>query len=408
MFLVLILGLRFDKRKWSNSAQRWWAFEWLVLVLLAGLRYRVGGDTLGYFDMHSNMPTLVDLAKEKNLLDLQYMPLWHLFVALCLQITKDFVFLQIIEAIIVNSVIFWFIKKYANRPFLTVIFYFFMIYPYYNMEMLRQVLSVCCFLLAIPSLIEKKFVRYYLWTIVALGFHHSAIVLLLVPPIYYFMKDAVSKYFVFFMIAFVLGLTFVTQMDTVSSTIRTIGLMRVGDEMEISNMVGNITIFGTLFRLLTEWLVAFLFLVLYKQINSNARAFLALYVFFLGVGIPVYLMYRIVDYFTFPFYIVILNCLDDLVLSKRKSTNVLKTTSYCSEARYIVRAKKPLGFVTFLSVLLVLNVMVIRINYYMLDRSIVTGKQGSYFYNLYVPYSSVFDPEEYPWREEIYYNQTKL
>lgn len=49
------------------------------------------------------------------------------------------------------------------------------------MEIIRAALSVCCFLLAFDYLEEKKWIKYYMFAVIAIGFHTEAIVLLIFP-----------------------------------------------------------------------------------------------------------------------------------------------------------------------------------------------------------------------------------
>lgn len=388
VFGILLVGILFDKEKESKNAKIWWIVEWLVLVLLMGFRYRVGADSLGYEDMYPQMETFSDLVRINDWTELRYMPLWHIFVALCLSFSDEFVVLQMIEAVIVNSIIFWFIKKYANRPFLTVLFYFFMIYPYYNTEIQRQVLSVCCFLLGIPSLIKGKYIRYYLWSIVGLGFHHSSVFILIIPPVYSYMKNMGTKSTISFLLIFVVGLVFVTQLDTVSSLMKYMGMIQLSSSMS-HNDVNHTTLIGVIYRLLTEWLLVCLFLIVCKNQKKEEKAFLAIYVFTAGIAIPVYLMYRVIDFLWIPLYIIILNNLDRFVLSKNSIGR---------------EHKRKRLFYGVLSVLVVLNVFITRIQYYTLDREEITNKKGTYMYNMYIPYHSVFDPEKDDVREDLHYN----
>ena len=48
VLILLLLGLKYDFRLGSKSADRYYIFECIVLVLLMGLRYHVGGDAIRY------------------------------------------------------------------------------------------------------------------------------------------------------------------------------------------------------------------------------------------------------------------------------------------------------------------------------------------------------------------------
>lgn len=72
----------------------------VFLILIAGLRYRVGGDSLHYIDTYTSMPTWKNW--EFFSFDEGYGPLWYLFCAISKTLGADFVYLQLLHAIIVN------------------------------------------------------------------------------------------------------------------------------------------------------------------------------------------------------------------------------------------------------------------------------------------------------------------
>ena len=69
----------------------------VFLILIAGLRYRVGGDSLHYIDTYTSMPTWKNW--EFFSFDEGYGPLWYLFCAISKTLGADFVYLQLLHAI---------------------------------------------------------------------------------------------------------------------------------------------------------------------------------------------------------------------------------------------------------------------------------------------------------------------
>ena len=59
--LLLIPVIRYDWLAKSGGESGWYYFNLVVLILLAGLRYRVGGDTLMYMSMYDEMPAMSEL-----------------------------------------------------------------------------------------------------------------------------------------------------------------------------------------------------------------------------------------------------------------------------------------------------------------------------------------------------------
>jgi len=180
LVVLIIPVIIYDIAGIKRGINIWYVFEFLILVLLAGLRYRVGGDTLFYMSFFDSYPKLNELSYF-DFLSAEFSPLWYVFNAIVKFIHDDFVIFQIIQAIIVNSVFFWFFRKYTKYYFSAILMYYFGYYCYFNMEIIRQVLAICFFLLAIPALNKRKYLMYYFWCIVALFFHYSALFVFFIP-----------------------------------------------------------------------------------------------------------------------------------------------------------------------------------------------------------------------------------
>lgn len=158
----------------------WGAY--LILVCLAGFRFKVGGDTYNYMYTHELLPNLSNLlSTEVGIAKLQ--PLWLLLSAASKSIGEEFYILQLIHAILVNAAIFHFIQQNTPSRHTGVLFYSFSLYPYFNFEILRESLAIACFLMAINSYTKKHWLKYYTITIIAFLFHISAIILFLLPII---------------------------------------------------------------------------------------------------------------------------------------------------------------------------------------------------------------------------------
>lgn len=183
-FIPIILAILFaniyDFRKGTQGRMFCFALLCLILICIAGFRYRVGGDTIRYMDNFNSYNVLGQL-KASDFDREGVMPLSILFVSLCKTISTDFYVLQFIHAIIVNVIIFSFIYKHTRFIFSTVLFYMVWSYLEFNTEIIKESLAICTILLGIDNLLSKKYIRYYLFCIVALGFHLSAIIAFLFP-----------------------------------------------------------------------------------------------------------------------------------------------------------------------------------------------------------------------------------
>lgn len=173
---------------------------YVMLVCLAGFRFKVGGDTYNYMFTHELLPNLSTLfSAEVGIAKLQ--PLWLLFSATAKSIGEEFYILQFLHAITVNAVIFLFIDKNTKFRQTGIFFYYFSLYPFFNFEILRESLAVCCFLIAIPHYTNKNWIRYYFLITAAFLFHFSAIFLFLLPLFRSLTQRPTSLLLVFFVSA---------------------------------------------------------------------------------------------------------------------------------------------------------------------------------------------------------------
>ena len=75
--LLLIPVVKYDLMAKTGGERGWFCFNLVVLILLAGLRYRVGGDTLMYMSIYDDLPSLADL-KYFDFAEADFNPLWYI------------------------------------------------------------------------------------------------------------------------------------------------------------------------------------------------------------------------------------------------------------------------------------------------------------------------------------------
>lgn len=128
-----------------------------LLILVAGLRWRIGSDTVIYAHDFVQCHDLFHL-ELSDFESLTYMPLWVLLNATCKTVWNDFVLVQFVIATFSLIVSWYFIRKVC--PSLQ----FFVLLCYYiggrftslNMELLRESIAVSFYLLGILSINEKR------------------------------------------------------------------------------------------------------------------------------------------------------------------------------------------------------------------------------------------------------------
>lgn len=385
MIYLLIFSFSFFAfLRYINSTSRQdgkvvYVFLWLSLVLLAGLRYRVGGDSLHYFDVFDSYPTLSTLW-DYDFAKAEYNPGWIVFNAIIKSFNGDFYTFQFVHAIIVNSIIFFFINSYARNKFLVILFYLFLHYLYFTMEVLRESLAISVFLLAVPSLLNKHWFKYYLYCLLAYSFHSSALILFIFPL---FARKMQIKYQVTITILLALIINFISFDSLITSLF---GAYSFGQRATRSYLIKEVNIYGLLIVLLK--ILSYYFIHIFAQNKKicNEHPFIIFVTPYLILGLLAAVVpgvYRFLNYLAIPLLIYIVDILYTFIRNR-----TLYQPSF---------GKVSLAFIIIVS---------LQIQYFVRDTSKYTRGKSS-FYNIYVPYHSIFDEKIEQTREDIFYNQFK-
>jgi EpsG family len=379
--LVLFLAIRYDfTASGKIDANFWYYFTLVVFIALAGFRYKVGGDTLAYMDYFKDIPFIWQLNKF-NFSQAQYEPLWIIFSSLSKSIINDFTLFQILHAIFINIVIFRFIKQNTVYRFTTILIYYLFFYAFFDMEIMRESIAVCIFILGYPYLKQKKWLKFYLYVLLAVLFHTSAIILCIFPftrnlkfkPLPLMLLASIFVLITILPDAFKTLLTFFIFDERVSTHFTTYASMKLNTH-------------GLLEMLLIYVLVPLFFVYLRNKRLTQKPVFHELYfTYFLlaiiSIGFSGFA--RFIDYLTpmMAIYFAVL-------LNK------------------IYRDKYYMPFKRILVTSLMLIAFLPKLFYYFTDTSYIT--YGTKQYDRWYPYCSVFDKKENYKREALYYNYFEL
>jgi len=172
-----------------------WIYGLLLLafILLAGLRNKVGGDSFSYqYVFEDDIKTLFEVPFFGDLFhneNVTWEPLFVFSLSIVKSLGAGFWLFQLVHAIFINVVIFNFIKKYTRYKYTALLFYAFFYYLYFNTEILRESIAVAVFLIAYPYLKNKSYLKYFCLVLVGIGFHTSALILLIIPLLRLFKLD---------------------------------------------------------------------------------------------------------------------------------------------------------------------------------------------------------------------------
>lgn len=153
-----------------------------LLILVVGLRYHIGSDTVVY-EWNFNTVETPYLAVFFRDWQEYSQPLWTFVMSFCKTVFKSFVAVQFFHAIVYNCLVYRFVRKLTPYYFTVMLLSYGMIWFANSFEVLRESISAGLFLNALLCLNEKKYTKYIIFGIVAMGFHRFAILIYALAPI---------------------------------------------------------------------------------------------------------------------------------------------------------------------------------------------------------------------------------
>ena len=186
ILLTFCLSLRFDgQAEYTRTKKVWYIIVGVYLVLLAGFRNGVGGDTQLYMQDFEYVPSTWGELNEfisDELTESGYMPGWSILVFLCKRWFDSFYAVQLAQALIVNIGILYLFRQYTTHIFLCTLLYgvsyvFFL----FNMEVMREAIAVVLCGIGMHNYLRGEKWKFYLLVGISILFHISALVALLFP-----------------------------------------------------------------------------------------------------------------------------------------------------------------------------------------------------------------------------------
>ncbi len=152
----------------------------IYVVALLGLRYRVGMDTIGYMKSFEKARDLEHFWTKRIFFD-RHEPGYLFVCAICKSISKEFWVLQTVISAITNTCVFIFLNRYCKNVFIGLVFFFILQWLYFSTEIMREGVAIGVFLLNYRNLENKKWIRYYLLSLISISFHYSAVIIWFIP-----------------------------------------------------------------------------------------------------------------------------------------------------------------------------------------------------------------------------------
>jgi hypothetical protein len=165
-------------------------FSWLILILVAGLRYETGGDWQGYtFIFNGNQPSMfihgkipIGFGAEEGFLLLCYITKY-----LGGTIQTLFLIIAIFNITLITVSLKLYIPKY---PIFGLLLYYGLLYFQMQMWYTRQSISMSIGLIAIHYIYKKEFKEYFILILIAALFHRSVLILI---PCYFAFRLRISN-----------------------------------------------------------------------------------------------------------------------------------------------------------------------------------------------------------------------
>ena len=368
--ILLFFALIYDFGTEKYGKEISYYFILIGLICLSGFRYKVGGDTFMYMEEFPNLPDLSGLANYETGVN-KRQPLWVLFAAISKSISQEFYILQFFHAIIVNTLIFRFIKENTKYVFTSILLYYIGYYCYFNFEILRESIAISIFLFSIKYLLNKKWVVYFSLSFIAFLFHFSAVILFLFPLLL-----NLKFSFLRALILFSLGIFFSKYFSAFVDSVNLVGgfVTSMKDYVEYSP-----SLWGVIFIIITYIVyptIIYKTLDSYLKIKSNLYFFLNIYILIGAATGFFFIFFRFLNYLTPILFIFLSEFLQGFF--RKKDLRPIRI---------------------FVATTIFLCISVIYMSTYFADNSRLV--YGSRWYSRWYPYYSIFDKKDDETREKL-------
>lgn len=311
LLLILIIGgiIQSDYKKISEF-KGLYVFIFFFASTLTGAFMPIGGDCKQYLYEFNFIPDLNQLSFSDLGIGVRHQPLWIYFNSICKGLYNNFNFYLFIHSIVINSVFFSYISKHTKYKFTALLIFLTTLnYFYFNIEIQREALAVAVALIIYKYLKKKQYLYYYIGCIIAFLFHVSAVALLLLPGIFYLFKYKDKKSFILLLALLIVGLCSLNSYISFFA----------GFEY-LSGMVNQFDNYNGIERNSTNLIIAaafsalpiIIFLYLSRKLdykNDMLINFTYLYLIITICGPFVTGIYRLNNYFYFPYLAFISNVL---------------------------------------------------------------------------------------------------
>lgn len=381
IFLALYFSYCYDgiEEFDSHKEHRLWLLC-LYLICLAGFSYGLGADKFFYlreFDYYPDSLSELGDYIQLNIMLKGLMPLWTIVNAVCKVVFNSFYAVQLLESAAINIAVCYMVSRYTHRYFLFLLIYFFTLqYFVFNTEVMREAFALSFILYGIDGYLSGKKWLYFVMFPIALLFHVSASISLLIL----FSRFSISWKTLAY--AFIIAFSLWLLGDILLQRVVTVALGGMGALiMKVINHSFEATNFFGFLRFSLTYLV-FPFIIMYTALQIEPSEELRkkkerIMAFMVLLGIIASSMVGFIRFYNYVqiFYLI---ALADFVY-----------TLFRIKKHLIIRLGTLAGTILFIAL--------IYLNYY--------NSTNTYFYHFFYPYTCILNEDNSVYFREIAHNE---
>ena len=350
-----------------------WGILFVTLVLIMGLRYKVGADTYNYMSFFEYCPNIYNW----TVIHLSgFEPGFTYLSAIIKTFTDNIYVYQTILAFITTYLLMSFVYKNTQYRFMGMLILFVAVYPYFLTEIMRESIAVVGLLTIYPLCEKKKYLLYSLIVLLLVTFHSSACVGWIIPFVH---RLRLNRFFFFILVSFLLfSFALFAVIEYMASFPLFARLLRYNEQLYVGYLWCGL-------RFLYFAVLPMSVVYICKKkfgLTTKYEGIVCLQILFgFGLWIVPIIFQRLINY-TIVFYIIsMVNMLETVIHNPEYKLHI--SLRVCKLRSQLAR-------------LVILLTIILHMTYYIhLD-----------FYKIWIPYHSIFNPIEVLERSEFVQGET--
>lgn len=186
--VFLAIGSVVEQRsKDKRMRENFFRFSLLLLILFFGLRGYIGYDWYSYEINFRALPSIREILNPEyhKIFFSSYELGFQIYTSIIKFFTENYFIYNFINNIIDFILLYIILKRYSKYYLLSLALYFAIYGLAFEIDMLRNIKSILCFLLSIKYLEERNLIKYSLLNLLGVCFHISSIIYF---PMYFILK----------------------------------------------------------------------------------------------------------------------------------------------------------------------------------------------------------------------------